>query len=150
MSRSESQPRIGVGIPSVLMVLVVLAMAALCMLSYSSATSTESMTQRNVDVASGYYRLSAEVQERLAQLDEQLAANQGDYSAVTVDGVQFSSEEGKDPSFLLTVREGEKSIVAEGILTPDQPLRYRVLAYYTQNMSAEEEAPYLELMGGQD
>ena len=150
MKKQDSQQRVGVGISSVLMILVVLAMTALSLLAFGSARSNESMTQRNVDVASGYYRLSAEVQERLAQLDEQLAANQGDYSAVTVDGVQFSSEEGKDPSFLLTVREGEKSIVAEGILTPDQPLRYRVLAYYTQNVSTEEEAPYLELMGGQD
>lgn len=149
MSRSESQPRIGVGIPSVLMVLVVLAMAALCMLSYSSATSTESMTQRNVEVAAGYYQLAAATQERLALLDEQLSVAQGDVSAVDVDGFAFTEENGQQ-FFTLTTQEGEKSVVVEGVLTPGEPLRYRVLAYYTHNTPAQDEAPYLELMGGND
>lgn len=150
MSRSESQPRIGVGIPSVLMVLVVLAMAALCMLSYSSASSTESMTQRNVEVATGYYQLSATAQERLALMDEQLAASQGDFTAVTVDGLTFSEVDGQQYFTLVTAADGTQSLVVEGILTPDQPLRYRVLAHRMQNIPVQEEAPYLELMGGHD
>lgn len=147
MSRPESQSRIGIGIPSVLMVLVVLAMAALCMLSYSNASSTEIMTKRNVEVATGYYQLSAQIQERLSLLDEQLALHSGDVSAISVEGVSFSQTEEQQLFTLVAVDDGCQAIVVEGVLTPNQPLRYRILSHRAENSYGQEET-YLTLMGG--
>lgn len=153
MSRPETQPRIGIGIPSVLMVLVVLAMAALCMLSYSSATSTESMTLRNAEVSSEYYRMAAEAQNTLSLLDAELLARK-DLPAsekiigLEVEGVSFTEKEGV-VFFTLTVSgTGDLSLCMEGVITEGEDARYRIIAHRTLPVEEQEETPYLELMGG--
>lgn len=155
MSRSDSSPRIGIGIPSVLMVLVVLAMAALCMLSYSSATSTESMTKRNVEVSGEYYRLAAQGQEKLAQLDELLASQEGTpseyWQSLSMEGVTFEPGEDGQVHFTLTVSGNfGKAIQMKGVVLENQPLRYRIYAHRAVNLDSETETSYLELMGGQN
>ena len=50
MKKQENQQRVGVGISSVLMILVVLAMTALSLLAFGSARSNDSMTRRNADI----------------------------------------------------------------------------------------------------
>lgn len=153
MSRPESQPRIGIGIPSVLMVLVVLAMAALCMLSYSSATSTESMTSRNAEVSTDYYRMAAEAQNTLSLLDAELLARK-DLSptekivGLNVEGVNFTEKDG-EVFFTLTIPgSGDLSLCMEGVITEGEDTRYRVIAHRTVSIAQQEEPPYLELMGG--
>ena len=47
MKKQDSQQRVGIGVSSVLMILVVLAMTALSLLALGSARSNESMTSRN-------------------------------------------------------------------------------------------------------
>ena len=154
MSRPENQPRIGIGIPSVLMVLVVLAMAALCMLSYSSASSTESMTLRNVEVSSGYYTMAAEAQNKLALLDAELLARKDlapaeKIAGLEVEGVTFTEKDGS-VFFTLTVSgTGDLSLCMEGLVLEGEDARYRILSHRTVPMQQQEEPPYLELMGGE-
>lgn len=154
MSRSETQPRIGIGIPSVLMVLVVLAMAALCMLSFSSASSTESMTRRNAEVSTGYYAMAASVQDKLSQLDEALLARTELPAAekikdMTIEGISFSQQDDQVFFTLVVQNENNMSICVEGLVLDGAGARYRLLSHRTQPVAAPEDAPYLELMGGE-
>ncbi|MBE5777855.1 MAG: hypothetical protein E7331_00830 [Clostridiales bacterium] len=154
MSRPETQPRIGIGIPSVLMVLVVLAMAALCMLSYTNASSTETMTLRNAEVSVDYYKMAADVQEKLSLLDAELLSRKDlPLSEKTVglemEGVAFSEKEGQ-LFFTLTVSgESDLSLCLEGVVLDGAEDRYRIIAHRTQSVAAVEDPPYLELMGGE-
>ncbi len=80
--RSKNEYRVGVGASSILMVLVVLALTAVGLLSFSSARNLEVLTRRNVEMTSAYYTASAEVQKKLAVMDAKLVETQ---AAGTVD-----------------------------------------------------------------
>lgn len=154
MSRPETQPRIGIGIPSVLMVLVVLAMAALCMLSYSSASSTESMTRRNVEVSAGYYHMAAEAQNTLALLDAELLSRKElpaaeKIAGLEVEGVTFTEKDGKFFFTLTVPGTGDLFLCMEGIILDGEDARYRITAHRTIPAAQQEGPAYLELMGGE-
>lgn len=154
MNHPESQSRVGVGVSSVLMVLVVLATAALSLLALSSAKSTETMTLRNVESAVSYYSVAAEVQKRLAQMDEALleAPEDADFSwfaALQLPDVVFLNE--KDGvAFRIDVESGDgRSILAQGKAFPGQYPRYVLNSHrmYSKDEITAEESPYLNLMG---
>lgn len=73
MSKPKTEYRVGVGASSILMILVVLALTALSLLSFSGARHAEVMAKRNVDMVTAYYAATAEAQEKLAVLDSMLA-----------------------------------------------------------------------------
>ena len=76
MKKQDSQQRVGVGVSSVLMILVVLAMTALSLLAFGSARSNESMTRRNADVGTAYYVAADQAQRTLAEVDALLLTGQ--------------------------------------------------------------------------
>lgn len=149
--RERSESRAGVGVSSVMMILVVLAMAALGMLAYSRAKSTESMTLRNAEVAQAYYAAAADVQRTLREID--LAAYErpaGDalqwYKARGVQNVEWSEENG-EIRFIVSVEDGQgRRIVAQGRMLEGGKRRYELSSHCLVSMQSDEPE-YLDLIG---
>ena len=81
MSKPKAEYRVGVGASSIMMILVVLAMTALSLLSYSSAQKAEVMGKRSMTMVTAYYEASAEVQQKLAVMDDILAEAEQNWKA---------------------------------------------------------------------
>ena len=152
MSESGSQSRVGIGVSSVLMVLVVLAMAALGVLAYSSTRATESMTRRNVQVAERYYQAAAQIQERLQAIDQAALEKPRPcedelawYQSQGIPDVEWS-QEAESVGFTVTVGEGQ-TVVAKGVMLPGEGERYKLLSHRMENGGPSEEADDLNLMG---
>ena len=60
--------RVGVGASSILMVLVVLALAAMSLLSLSAARNSEALGDRALDMTTNYYQAVSEAQRMLAAM----------------------------------------------------------------------------------
>lgn len=154
MKKQDSQQRVGVGVSSVLMILVVLAMTALSLLAFGSARSNESMTRRNADVGAAYYVAADQVQRTLSQVDELLLSGQQQgadlawYEEAASEDVTFEeAEEGLCFSF--TVDAGnDLAIFVRGLVT-EGAQRYRVLEHRVIDNSAYDffGDDYLVLMG---
>ena len=67
--RRDSEYRIGVGASSILMILVVLALAGLSLLSLHAARDNAVLTRRNLSMTVAYYEAAAQVQRTLAVMD---------------------------------------------------------------------------------
>lgn len=153
MNPVRFQSRAGIGISSVLMVLVVLAMAALSMLAFSGARDTESMTRRNVEVSVAYYENAAQVQRRLMLIDQAALDRPGDadslkwYQSQAIDGVEWSRE-ADGVHFTITLQNDQKQgIVAQGVMLEGQFPRYRLLSHKLSNHTPEEDEGFLNLIG---
>ena len=70
MSRPKAEYRVGVGASSIMMILVVLAMTALSLLSFSSAQRAEVMGKRSMMMTTAYYEAAAMAQQKLAVMDD--------------------------------------------------------------------------------
>lgn len=151
---SGSQSRAGIGVSSVLMVLVVLAMAALSLLAFSSARTTESMTRRNAETSVRYYQLAAVVQQRLQAIDQAAFDQPADaplrdwYEAQAIPDVQWR-EEADGLHFTITATgDAPQAVVAEGLLLEGEKRRYKLLSHRMENAApAAQDDPYLNLIG---
>ncbi len=134
MKKQDSQQRVGVGVSSVLMILVVLAMTALSLLAFGSARSNESMTRRNADVGTAYYVAADQAQRTLAEVDallltgRQQGADLAWYEQEAPENITF--EEGEEGiCFSFTIDAGnDLAILVRGLLT-EGPQRYRLLEH---------------------
>ncbi len=152
MKKQDSQQRVGVGVSSVLMILVVLAMTALSLLAFGSARSNESMTQRNADVGASYYVAADQVQRRLAQLDELLlkgrqeSADLAWYQAQSPEDILWEENE-EGISFSFTTDAGnDLALFVRGLLT-EGPMRYLLREHRIIDNSSMLGDDYLVLMG---
>ena len=152
MKKQDSQQRVGVGVSSVLMILVVLAMTALSLLAFGSARSNESMTRRNADVGASYYVAADQAQRKLAQIDELLLKAQQEsadlawFEEHASEDVTF--EEGEEGiSFSFTTDAGnELALFVRGIVT-DGPQRYLLAEHRIIDNSSTMGDDYFVLMG---
>lgn len=152
MKKQDSQQRVGVGVSSVLMILVVLAMTALSLLAFGSARSNESMTRRNADVGVAYYLAADQAQRKLAEVDAVLLegaaenADLGWYQAQELEGVEWlENEEGLCFTFTTDAAEGH-AVYVRGVVT-DGPQRFRIAEHLTIDSREAFDNNYLVLMG---
>ena len=132
--KQKSEYRVGIGASSILMILVVLALTALALLSYNSARSTETLTQRNRAMTVAYYQATATAQRKLASMDQLLLLHRGE--ELDADGWQriFTDQNLNEISvndmdgvicFAFTIdAEYERELMVEGTLTPADETRY--------------------------
>lgn len=73
-NNSRSAPGSGVGMASVLMIVTVLALTCFGLLALSSARADSASAARTENFTAAYYAAEGRLQERLAQLDAELAA----------------------------------------------------------------------------
>lgn len=73
-NNSRSAPSSGVGMASVLMIVTVLALTCFGLLALSSARADSASADRTENFTAAYYAAEGRLQERLAQLDAELAA----------------------------------------------------------------------------
>ena len=152
MKKQDNQQRVGVGVSSVLMILVVLAMTALSLLAFGSARSNESMTRRNADIGASYYIAAAEAQHKLAQIDAVLLQGQAEaadllwYEENSPEGITW--EEALDGiTFSFSVEtDYEQAVYVQGLVA-EGPQRYCITAHQVVDNTAELEEDYFVLMG---
>ncbi len=152
MKKQDSQQRVGVGVSSVLMILVVLAMTALSLLALGSARSNESMTRRNADVGAAYYTAADQVQRKLAQIDETLLTGRSEtadlawYQTQSPDAVEWEeSDEGI--CFTFTTDAGnDLAIFVRGLVT-DGSQRYLLKEHRIIDTASYDTDDYFVLMG---
>lgn len=152
MKKQDSQQRVGVGVSSVLMILVVLAMTALSLLAFGSARSNESMTRRNAEIGSSYYVAADQVQRKLAKADAVLLAGKAEeadlswYATNSPEGVSFEeTEEGLSFSFSVET-EYNQAIFVRALVT-DGAQRYCITEHRVVDSRNGTEDEYLVLMG---
>ncbi len=152
MKKQDSQQRVGVGISSVLMILVVLAMTALSLLAFGSARTNQSMTQRNTDIAANYYVAADQAQRTLAQVDAVLMAGQaagadlGWYQSQGLPEVSWS-DTGQGVQFSFTADAGQGLAVYVCGLVTDGPQRYQIIEHRTVDTRDWQESNHFMLMG---
>lgn len=152
MKKQDTQQRVGVGVSSVLMILVVLAMTALSLLAFGSARSNESMTQRNADIGASYYVAADQAQRKLAEIDAVLLKGQAEAADILwyednspADVTWEESMEGITFSFSVET-DYQQAVSIQGLVT-DGPQRYSIIAHQVVDSSVELEEDYFVLMG---
>lgn len=152
MKKQDTQQRVGVGVSSVLMILVVLAMTALSLLAFGSARSNESMTRRNADIGASYYLAADQAQRKLAEIDAVLLKGQAEaadilwYEDNSPEGVTWEeSMEGITFSFSVET-DYQQAVTMQGLVT-EGPQRYCIIAHQVMDNAAEMEEDYFLLMG---
>ena len=140
--------RVGVGASSILMVLVVLALAAMSLLSLSAARNSEALGDRTMDMAVDYYQAAAEAQRMLAAMDATLA----DHAAEVPDSATWQAmlqahgvpdiQVAADLTYTFSVNAGAQRILeVSGLLTPTQPQRYTLTRHQLINTATVETQP---------
>jgi len=103
MSKPKAEYRVGVGASSIMMILVVLAMTALSLLSFSSAQKAEVMGKRSVTMITAFYEAAANVQQKLGIIDNILMEAEkdwmkGEIPAVGEEALKVDDAHDTDPS----------------------------------------------------
>ena len=152
MKKQDTQQRVGVGVSSVLMILVVLAMTALSLLAFGSARSNESMTRRNADIGASYYVAADQAQRKLAEIDAVLLKGQAEAADILwyeenspEDVIWEESMEGITFTFSVKT-DYQQAVSIQGLVT-DGPQRYSITAHQVVDSSVELEEDYFVLMG---
>lgn len=114
---SRSAPGSGVGMASVLMIVTVLALTCFGLLALSSARADRASSRRTENFTAAYYAAEGRLQEQLAELDAELAAN----SAVLEEPAELSEQ----------VREGQEIILR--LEPPTDGSRYTVASCTLMN-----------------
>lgn len=107
---SENRARIGIGVPSVVLVLLTLSLMLLAVLTLSAGRSDLKLTQRSAESAAGYYAAVSKSERALAALDGALASGEDADAAAALyhaekDGGHyvFSFDAGADRVLQMTV-----------------------------------------------
>lgn len=152
MKKQDTQQRVGVGVSSVLMILVVLAMTALSLLAFGSARSNESMTRRNADIGSSYYAAADLAQRKLAEVDAVLLAARAEeadliwYETNSPDGVSWEETEDGIFFFFSEETEYQQAVYVRGLVTQGMQ-RYQVTEHRVIDSRDMIEDDYFVLMG---
>ncbi|MEG1570150.1 MAG: hypothetical protein RSC40_08170 [Clostridia bacterium] len=157
MSKAKTEYRIGTGSSSVLMILVVMAMAALSLLAFGSARNTKALTERNVQMSVAYYEAAARIQEKLALIDETLfeyaeknAGNLPDLVWLTEQKVANAEWTAQDEMLFFTLTEDtgeEHAVVASGKLGKAGEKRYELLEHKLVDTRPYSNQEMMNLMG---
>lgn len=93
-NNSRSAPGSGVGMASVLMIVTVLALTCFGLLALSSARADRASAARTENFTAAYYAAEGRLQQRLAELDAELALNDAvlEESAELVEQVREGQE----------------------------------------------------------
>ena len=140
--------RVGVGASSILMVLVVLALAAMSLLSLSAARNSVALGDRTLDMTTNYYQAVSEAQRMLAAMDASLA----DHAIDNPDAATWQAllqahgipdiTVAADLSYSFSVNAGaQRMLEVGGRLTPTQPQRYTLTRHQLVNTATAESQP---------
>lgn len=158
-NHAKGEYRVGVGASSILMVLMVLALTAISLLSFSTARNAEVLTKRNVVMTTAYYEATTRVQQKLAAMDTLMMEKQKE--ATTMDAESLREDlrnlgitdiqilrENENWEFLFFEDAGyERQIRVEGILSLSGSSRYQVRQHQLISESASDDFDEYVLMG---
>jgi hypothetical protein len=103
VNRPKQEYRVGIGASSMLTIFVVLCVSALALLAYSGARGDQALTDRAVQMTTGYYEASDQAQKILSKVDLAVrdatgAASQQEFdermSNLSIDGVSLAYDAG--------------------------------------------------------
>lgn len=155
MKRKKAEHRVGIGASSVLMILVVLALATLSLLAFGSAKSTEALTRRNVEMACAYYEAAARTQEKLMQIDQAVldyrrqgtgALDAAWFDAYPIAAQWDETEDGLCFTLLTEAGEG-RVLCAAGVVHEQGTARYTLNKHVLISDASEDTERYLNLIG---
>lgn len=155
MNRAKADYRVGVGASSILMILVVLAMAALGLLTFGSARDTEALTGRNVNLTVAYYEAAARVQQKLAMIDEAVLKYRLEGGAepdeTQFEGVAGGVEwytEGASLCFLIRQDAGaQRELTVRGKVLMTGDARYELSEHTLGSSAPSDSETMITLMG---
>lgn len=135
---SENRARIGIGVPSVVLVLLTLSLTVLAVLTLSAGQSDFKLTKRSVESAESYYAAVSESEKALAALDgalvegEDLDGTAAAYEAEKVDNTYvFSFDAGADRALQMTVAvQDGRAVIVKRTLVSLQEQEDTVLPVY--------------------
>lgn len=158
-NHAKGEYRVGVGASSILMVLVVLALTAISLLSFSTARNAEVLTKRNVVMTTAYYEAATRVQQKLAAMDTLMVEKRKEASAVDAESLREDLrnlgitdiqilQENENWAFLFFEEAGyERQIRVEGMLTLSGSTRYQVKQYQLVSGPALDDYDEFLLLG---
>ncbi len=73
MKISEKDTNVGIGTPSVILIVIVLAMVVFALLAFRSARAEMRLADKTAKSVRGYYELESTAEELIAEIDEALA-----------------------------------------------------------------------------
>lgn len=152
--RAKRNMGISVGGSSILMIFVVLTMTTFATLSMVSANADFSFTQKNGDTVSAYYKADSLAEDRLAEVDQTLAALQGKYNerrtyyAAVVDAMfenknititeQDNAGYALSISYSVPITEDKELKVGLTLHAYGAPERYTITEWHTKSLKSEQ------------
>lgn len=143
--------RIGVGAPSILMIFVILILTTLGVLSFASAKSDLTLTEKRLAQVSAYYESNAEAEALLSQIDAALLDAQADPDAFddrvwALTDLDDSIEiDDTRLTYRVPVRETQELVIELDILPPGEPTRYTIASWYLVNIEEWEPDAFFDL-----
>lgn len=134
--RGSSRRGVGVGMASVLMIVVVLALTTFGVLSLVSAQADAGMSRRAVETVRAYYAAEGRIQGKLAELDAAFLS--GESSLLEGETVVLKEE----------VQEGQELILELKRAEEGQEGRFEILRYGLENTDAWSPDESLEIWDG--
>ena len=134
--RESSRQGVGVGMASVLMIVVVLALTTFGVLSLVSAQADAGMSRRAYETISSYYKAEGRIQEQLAELDAEILSGE----TVLLGGEPVVLKE--------EVREGQELILELGKAKDNQKGRFAILRYGLVNTGEWSPDQSMEIWDG--
>ncbi len=152
MKKSFGEYRIGIGASSVLMILVVIALAALSLLSLGNARGSSTLSDRNLSMTLSYYQATAKAQQMLGAMDgleKEYAAgspNADGWNALLAAHGLPDITIDEDGTFAFSLDAGAgRSLAVEGTFTPDSVPRF-TLTRHELTAAAETQEPSMNLL----
>lgn len=155
MKREKADYRVGIGASSILMILVVLALATLSLLAFGSARNTEALTRRNVEMTCAYYEAEARSQEQLMRIDQAVLdfcqREDGVLEPAWFDQYEIPAQWEKTEDglrFTLTTDAGDGRLLRTvGLVHAEADKRYTLERHVLVSDDMDEMQPYLNLIG---
>ena len=110
---------IGVGMASVLVIVVVLAFTTFGILSLAAARADRDMSRKAASLAESRYAAEGRMQERLAQIDERLAAGEEVFFGETLELTE-TVREGQELRASLRPAEGGYELVSYALVNTEE------------------------------
>lgn len=157
MKRND-QARVGLGIPSLVLILLVLCLALLGVLALISARADRQMAMRQAELAMTYAQASAKMESAFAELDRQMAecwknsASEAEYALAceTIDEAAGINVTWQDEAKAWMAVEAGSSVLQAAIRRMDwenaKEKRFEILQYALENAENWEQTESLNLM----
>ena len=129
----ELQPRAGLGVSSILLILVVLCLTAFSVLALVSARVDARQTEEAAGAAARYYAADAAAQQVLNSIDAALLSGA---DPAVLDGVVRDAINADALRFSVPLGDGRELVVELAVLAQGSGARYRVTRYALVNTTA--------------